>query len=65
MWKEYDMVADECARRGIKGECGDELPNLIGIDVYKAINADPGAFQERVRMSAYAQAMNKHNLPEL
>lgn len=57
LWKAYDAAADWCARRGLKGKVGDPLPNLMSGDVVKAINADPEAFEERVRLSAYARAM--------
>jgi hypothetical protein len=58
-WKAYDAVANDLARRGLKGEVGDPLPNLISSACDKLIQDDPEAFQERVRMSAYALAMSK------
>ena len=56
-WLAYDMVANDLARRGLKGEIGDPLPNLISSACNKLILDDPEAFAERVRMSAYALAM--------
>jgi hypothetical protein len=57
-WMEYDLVANDLARRGLKGEIGDPLPNLISSACDKLIQDDPEAFTERVRMSAYALAMS-------
>jgi len=59
MWGEYDAAAEFCARHGLKGEPGDQLPHLLGSDTKAAIDADPEAFQERVRATAYAIAMEK------
>jgi hypothetical protein len=58
-WLEYDLVANDLARRGRKGEIGDPLPNLISSACDKLIQDDPEAFKERVRMSAYALAMSR------
>jgi hypothetical protein len=58
-WMEYDLVANDLARRGKKGEIGDPLPNLISSACDKLIQDDPEAFKERVRMSAYALAMSR------
>lgn len=54
---EYEMAAEWCAKRGIKGKHGDPLPDLLGSDVCDEIAADPEAFQERVRAYAYERAM--------
>jgi hypothetical protein len=59
VWIEYEMVANDLARRGLKGKIGDPLPNLISSACDKLIQDDPEAFAERVRMSAYALAMSK------
>ena len=58
-WMEFDLVANDLARRGKKGEIGDPLPNLISSACDKLIQDDPEAFKERVRMSAYALAMSR------
>jgi hypothetical protein len=54
---EYDSVAAYCAARGIKGENGDSLPIGISAACLAEINYDPEAFQDRVRLTAYARAM--------
>lgn len=54
---EYDAAAEWCARHGHKGKIGDPLPNLLSTRAQAEIDADPDAFQERVRAFAYAQAM--------
>ena len=58
-WNEYDFAAAWCAKRGLKGACGDPLPELISDRCYDLINDDPEAFGERVRASAYALAMGE------
>ena len=58
-WNEYDLVASEMARKGLKGVIGDPLPNLISATCEALIQADHEAFQERVRLSAYALAMGE------
>lgn len=58
-WATYDAVAEWCARRGLKGAIGDPLPNLLSASVAKLINDDPEAFEERVRLTAYALAMER------
>lgn len=63
-WIEYDAAALWCAKRKIAGGVGDPLPNLLSAGAKLLIDADPEAFQERVRMTAYAEAMNALNLPE-
>ena len=57
VWDEYDSAADWCAARNIKGEVGDTLPDSLGSDALGLIDADPEAFQQRVRNCAYARAM--------
>lgn len=54
---EYDAAAKDLARRGLKGEIGDPLPNLMSGATVDAINDDPEAFQKRVQQFAYALAM--------
>jgi hypothetical protein len=56
-WKAYDAAAEWCAKRGLKGAIGDPLPNLMSANTVALINADPEAFADRVRMTAYALAM--------
>jgi len=57
IWQEYDAAADWCAVRGLKGKPGDPLPELLSKEAHKLINDDPEAFEERVRLAAYARAM--------
>lgn len=59
-WTEYDLIAEDLAKRGLKGTIGDPLPNLISSEVHKLINDDPEAFERRVRQCAYALAMTRH-----
>ncbi len=57
---EYDAAADWCAARGLTGAIGDPLPANMATDgALLWIQADPEAFQERVRQCAYARAMNR------
>lgn len=63
-WAEYDAAAMDMARRGLKGAIGDPLPNLMSAEAVQLINADPEAFERRVRESAYGLAMSKLNLPD-
>jgi hypothetical protein len=58
VWREYDGAAEWCARRGLKGQAGDPLPNLMSRDAVDAINDDPEAFEDRVKGFAYAMAMD-------
>jgi hypothetical protein len=58
-WLEYDAAARDLARKGLTGAIGDSLPNLMTPDACAMIDADPEAFQERVRLSAYALAMGE------
>lgn len=61
--REYDSAAEWCARRDLKGEIGDSLPlNMDPDGALKYINADPEAFQERVRQCAYALSMEEEPL---
>ena len=62
-WREYDAAAEELARKGLTGEIGDPLPNLMSRETVEVINADPEAFKRRVREMAYGLAMEKLNLP--
>ena len=59
VWREYDSAAEWCAKRGLKGAVGEPLPHLISGETVDMINDDPDAFQERVRQTAYALAMNR------
>lgn len=56
-WKAYDAAAEWCAKRGLMGAIGDPLPNLMARDTVDLINDDPEAFADRVRLTAYAMAM--------
>lgn len=60
LWAVYDSCAEWCAKRGLKGKIGDPLPNLLDSRVVKLINDDPEAFEQRVRDTAYALAIEKH-----
>ena len=62
VWREYDDAAEWCAERGIKGKHGDALPALLSTRCLAEINADPEAFEQRVRDSAYAIAMRKRGI---
>lgn len=55
---EYDAAAEWCAARGIAGKDGDQLPTLLDGYTFAEINADPEAFEQRVKDFAYALAMN-------
>lgn len=61
LWEAYDSCAEWCAARGLKGEIGDPLPNLLSSDVLALINGDPESFEWRVRQCAYARAMEQAN----
>ena len=63
--QEYEYAAESLAKKGLKGLPGDPLPNLMSVEAVDLINADPEAFQMRVREHAYAIAMNKLNIPEV
>jgi hypothetical protein len=62
-WQEYDWAADALARKGLTGKPGDPLPDLMSEACHDLINADPEAFQRRVRESAYARSMRKVGAP--
>jgi hypothetical protein len=55
----YERVAEDLAKRGKTGEIGEELPANLPASVVALINADPEAFQRRVREHAYGIAMEK------
>ena len=55
-WSEYDAAALWCAKRGLRGTDGDRLPVNTCAETVAEINADPEAFERRVRESAYALA---------
>lgn len=61
-WAEYDSAAEWCAKRGIKGNEGDPLPENLSADCYAAINDDPDAWRQRINDSAYAIGMESLNL---
>ena len=50
-------AAEWCAKRKILGKIGDPLPTLLTADCQTLIDDDPEAFQDRVRLTAYARAM--------
>ena len=56
---EYDAAALYCAKRGRTGAIGTELPANMTTRCVDAINADPDAFAERVRASAYMLACER------
>ena len=56
VWDEYDSAAEWCARRGLKGEQGDKLPDSLSTDCARAIDFDPEAFQRRIAETGYALA---------
>ena len=57
MWAEYDAAARWCAKRGLTGAIGTALPLNMRADTCRAIDDDPDAFAKRVRLTAYALAM--------
>jgi hypothetical protein len=61
IWTEYDSAAEWCARRGIAGRVGDNLPPCMSLRVLREINADPDAWEQRVRDTAYALAMSRRD----
>jgi hypothetical protein len=62
--QEYEWAAEDLAKKGLKGVVGDPLPLMMSVEAVALINADPDAFEKRVRENAYAIAMNKLNIPE-
>lgn len=54
---EWMSAAEWCARRGLTGEPGCPLPNLMSATVAREINEYPEEFAEDVRLCAYAIAM--------
>jgi hypothetical protein len=56
-WDEYDRAASDLARKGLTGAIDDPLPDLMTLSAVSLINADPEAFQDRVKGFAYAYAM--------
>ncbi len=63
-WAEYDAAAEWQARRGLTGEVGSPLPNMLSETVSLCIAGDPESFADRVRQCAYAGAMNRLNLSD-
>jgi hypothetical protein len=62
---EYDGAAQWCAQRGLTGKVGDPLlANMSASGALKYINADPEAFEQRVKEFAYALAMERINPKE-
>jgi len=55
-WLEYDAAAEWCARKGLRGEPGDPLPEMLSARCKREIDEHPLAFQTRVRDTAYALA---------
>lgn len=56
---EYDAAALWCAKRGYKGNYASPLPpNMASDGALRYIQADPEAFQQRVREMAYGLAMD-------
>jgi len=55
--QEYDRIALDMARKGLRGVDGDPLPEGISGEVYWFIFEDQEAFQKRIRESAYMLAM--------
>lgn len=58
-WAEYDSAAEWCAKRELAGKVGDPLPVGLSTGAKQLIDNDPEAFQDRVRSTAYALAMEK------
>lgn len=52
-WKEYDMLAEHCAKHGIAGPCWSRMPENISGRVVALIEEDPEAFCSRIREFAY------------
>ena len=59
-WLEYDAAAAWCVARGIRGAINDPLPENLSDRAMEIINADPEAFERRVREHAYFQSMVGH-----
>jgi hypothetical protein len=59
VWREYDQIAEDMAKRGLTGEVGQPLPMYISTLAYNMINDDLEAFQQRVKDCAYMLAMQK------
>lgn len=57
VWLEYDAAADWCAARGIRGTIKDPLPENLSDRASELINADPEAFERRVKEHAYFRSM--------
>ena len=57
VWAEYDRAAEHLAKQGLTGKDGDPLPDLISTRCKAEIDADPEAFQRRIREMAYGLAM--------
>lgn len=60
LWREYDRAAEWCAARNLTGAINTPLPDMTPA-VHEEINADPEAFESRVRECAYAQAMERRS----
>jgi len=57
-WEEYDSAAVWCAERKVKGTLEGPLPEMSA-EAYGLIEEDPEAFEEHVKNTAYALAMEK------
>jgi len=64
-WEEYDDAAKWCAKRGYSGDVGSPLPPMLSWRTFQLIQADPEAFAERVKATAYALAMEQHEEHQL
>ena len=51
-WNEYDAAAMWCAKRALKGRVNDPLPEGLSGACHELINADPEAFEQRVKDTA-------------
>lgn len=56
VWDEYDSAAIWCARHGYTGDVGSPLPALLSTSVKALIDADPEAFAQYVKATAYMVA---------
>lgn len=59
-WIEYDMLAEHFAKRGVMPDYDTPLPANVAADVCDLISEDVEAFQDRVRLTMYAIAMESH-----
>jgi hypothetical protein len=57
-WPEFLGAAEHCARKKLKGVCGDPLPENLSPEALEATNENLEEFQDLVRELAYAEAMD-------